>query len=645
MRFSSIQSRLILLLIGFCLLVLVSGGASFWSLEDQKRDASIINLAGRQRMLVQQMTREALEIGIGGNNPPLQILEETIHTYETTLGALKSGGIVPYQPVGYVMLPAAQNQRLLVQLDEAQKTWQDYKKSLQSIITKPPNSPDFQDALREVEYLSSELLQQSDNIVRSFESISTQKVTRLRWIQATFLISAIGLLAISAWRVRKDLILPLKRLGHYAKRIGDGDLETQVEAEGLDEIHLLEENFEQMRLQLRASQEQSQAWTEQLEQRVLQRTQELEALYTVSRDITSRLSIDDVLCSVTEKARELLNSDIAFLCLFNDLDQTMSLISSSGPEKAIARRSAMINSATTRRVLAGDRALRCDQGCRGYCEIVSAAYRVSHIAAPLKIEQQIIGALCVGDQQPEKFGEDTIDILTKLASVAAIAIQNARLYDRAERLAASEERQRIAAEMHDGLAQTLSYAVLITNQTISQLEDGHIDAAIKTIQKVDSALNQAIEDTRQAIASLQEQGPLTEPLQEQLTRLVMDFSCDNPEVKWSSTVDVPIVISRQESEHILRVAREALLNAKRHSRANRIDLYLDQVEDEYRLTIADDGLGFDPDISPDNNGRQHFGLTIMRVRAARIGGRVNVESAPGNGTKVHLYFPARSVKT
>ena len=71
------------------------------------------------------------------------------------------------------------------------------------------------------------------------------------------------------------------------------------------------------------------------------------------------------------------------------------------------------------------------------------------------------------------------DALTKLANVAAVALQNARLYDQAERLAASEERQRIAAEMHDGLAQTLSSAKLAVNQSALQIETGQVDAALQ----------------------------------------------------------------------------------------------------------------------------------------------------------------------
>ena len=114
---------------------------------------------------------------------------------------------------------------------------------------------------------------------------------------------------------------------------------------------------------------------------------------------------------------------------------------------------------------------------------------------PLKIEQQIIGALCVGSEKAGQFRDEFIAALTKLANVAAVALQNARLYEQAERLAALEERQRIAAEMHDGLAQTLSYAKLAANQSALLIESGQEAEAVQTLEKVSEALNQAVEDT------------------------------------------------------------------------------------------------------------------------------------------------------
>jgi len=646
MNLSSIQSRFTLLLIAFTLLVIVSAGATFCNLENQKRDASIINLAGRQSMLVQLMTREAVEMmEIEESNLHIQILQESIQTYEKTLEALKNGGPAPDQPGEYVVLPPTQDSRLITRLEEVQTTWGDYKYNLQSILAQPPDSPAFQVALQQVENLSSDLVQKSDNVVRLYESISTQKVIRLRWIQAIFLVSAMLLLATGAWMMKSSVIGPLHNFGRIARRIGSGDLDSPVEVAGPEEIQLLEENFDQMRLQLLASQAQSKAWTAQLEQRVKQRTQELEALYTVSHEISSRLAIDDVLYSITQKTRELLNSDLAFLCLFNEPDQTMSLLSSSGPDEAIACRTSMVLSTTAGAVLAGDQALRCDQGCRGYCEIMASPYRTSHIAAPLKIERQMIGALCVGSQRPDQFGEDTLEALTKLANVAAVALQNARMYDQAERLAASEERQRIAAEMHDGLAQTLSSAKLAVCQSSLQIETGQVDAALQTLDRANSTLNQAIEDTRRAIASLQEQGPLAATLQEQLAGLVIEFSCESPAVEWSSRVNTPVILPRQDSLQVLRVAQEALLNARRHSQATRISLCLEHIDSEFRLLVADNGQGFDPQAPPNGDGSQHFGLNIMRARAARLGGRLDIQSTPGDGAQVSLYWPVRRETT
>jgi two-component system nitrate/nitrite sensor histidine kinase NarX len=642
MNFSSIQSRLTLLLLAFCLLVIISVGATFWSLENQKQDAATINLAGRQRMLVQLMTRSALEIGANEGDLHIQILQESIQTFETTLEALKNGGLAPYPPGDPIRLPATHNLRLLEQLGEIETTWEIYKNNLESLLNLPPDSPDYQAALEQVERLSPYLVQKSDLAVRLYEAFSNQKVTRLRWIQAVFLASALLLVAGGAWMVRYTVVGPLHHLGKIAWRIGSGDLDTPVEGHGLKEIQLLEENFDQMRLQLLESQAQAKAWTDLLEQRVKQRTQELEALYTVSREISSRLSIDDVLRSITQKTRALIGSDVVFLCLFNEPDQTMALLSSSGPEGAIVRRTSRVSTTMTGQVLAGERALRCDQGCRGYCEILASPYRTSHLAAPLKIERQIIGALCVGSEQPDQFGEETVEAVTQLANVAAVALQNARLYEQAERLAASEERQRIAAEMHDGLAQTLSYTKLAVNQGILQVESGQLEAAVDTLERVNSALNEAIEDTRRAIASLQDQGPLTESLQEQLVSLVREFSDESPVVHWSCKKDIPIRLSRQESQQVLRVAKEAVLNAVRHSGATCIKICIEQMDREYRVMIEDDGQGFDPEAAKNGDGRQHFGLNIMRARAARLAGRLELQTAPCAGTRVSLYWPVKS---
>ena len=110
--------------------------------------------------------------------------------------------------------------------------------------------------------------------------------------------------------------------------------------------------------------------------------------------------------------------------------------------------------------------------CQGGCRMLSDEYRVSHLAAPLRIGDRVIGALCVGSPAQNHFAAESADMLTKLANVAVIALENARLFAQAERVATLEERRRVAAEMHDGLGQTLSYLGLMTDQVVEFLSDG-----------------------------------------------------------------------------------------------------------------------------------------------------------------------------
>ncbi len=398
-------------------------------------------------------------------------------------------------------------------------------------------------------------------------------------------------------------------------------------------------DLERMRLRLQDSQAELISGSKTLEERVEQRTQELAAIHSVSREITSQLDLNLVLRSVTQKTMELLDAEVVFLCLLDDQGRVMNLRATSGPEAAIQAVSSPVCNPMVNSVLSGERALRCDEhGCLGYCEIISAPYRISHLAAPMRIGSQIIGALCVGSSKPDSLKDEALDVLTKLASVAAIALQNARLYEQAERAATLEERQRIAAEMHDGLAQTLSYLRMAIEQAALQVEDGQGDQALTTLDRVQAALLQAVEDTRGAIASLQDQTPLRQSLQEQICELAQAFSRDNLQVNWSPKIHTPVILPRQESEQVLRVIREALLNAERHAQATQIDIRMDCADHSMSVTVEDHGIGFDPASIHSNQGH-HFGIHIMHARAARLGGQLNIHSMPGAGTQVKLSWP------
>ncbi|HEX6303949.1 MAG TPA: GAF domain-containing protein [Anaerolineales bacterium] len=641
MKLRTIQGRMGLLFLAFFLLVAISVGVTFWGIETQKNDAMVVNLAGRQRMLIQQMTRLSLEIETGDDESHIIALEEATHAFDQTLRALRFGEEAPYSTGRSVDIPRNRDPVLLNQLDEVIHTWRDFSISIEVILTTPIDDPDFAEAADMVEALSPDLLSQSEAVVQMYEGAASQKIARLRWIQIGFFASALVLLGIGGWMTRTIMLKPLSQLEAAATRIGSGDLDSPVHISAQGEIKLLADTFESMRAQLQSSQEKLLAWTNTLEERVAQRTGELEALYEVSRDISSRLDTQHVLRSVTDKARELLDGEVALLCLLDENGQVLNLHATSGPREAVIRSSSLVQGGLANQVLNREQALPCGvDGCMGSCGIVAERFRTSHLAAPLRMGGRVIGALCVGSPQNGAFSEEAERLLTKLANSAVIALENARLFNQAERLAVLEDRQRIAAEMHDGLAQSLSFAQVSVDLASNQIEEGHLDLATSTLRSVEKGLDQSVGEVRRAIASLQEDFPLHFTLQQQLANLVAEFSQENGiDLNWEPRVKSPLALPHQAAEQVLRVVREALINAQRHAQANSIIVRLELTVGGIRTVIEDNGIGFDPAAPTPDEGRQHFGLNIMQARAARLGGQLVIDSSPREGTRVILSWP------
>ncbi len=212
-----------------------------------------------------------------------------------------------------------------------------------------------------------------------------------------------------------------------------------------------------------------------------------------------------------------------------------------------------------------------------------------------------------------------------------------------ERTAVLEERQRIAAEMHDGLAQTLSSMGLKTGQAAAMLQDGKREATIGELDEMQDIIARAVSDVRRSIASLQQNPQPRQSLQDALRQLSPEAgACLRKPDIIHVMLEEPFIINVHDQEQILRVVQEALLNACRHSQSAQIRIDLGRVAGGFMITVRDQGRGFDPLHVSENNGH-HFGLSIMRARAARINGQLQIISAPGEGTTVRLCWPAEFI--
>lgn len=625
----TLRSKLGVLFLAFLLLVAIAVAATAWTVRDQNQDALVINLAGRQRMLVQQITAQALHLNLGGDSDAhKQTLRDAESVFDQTLHALIAGGETRYLPGQMVRIPAARSDTIQARLSTLQDQWTAFRAHLRVIETAPPGSADFDAALQSVQTLAPPLVAQADDIVRRYEAESERKLARLGWIQAGFFLCAVVLLVAGVVIVRRDIITPLYALRAAAGQIGRGDLSSPVALHAPPELAALAASFDTMRAQL-------QTLTGVLESRVNQRTRELTALYDVIREISSHLDIAHVLDSVTGKARDLLDSDVAFLCLLDDSGESLTLKSYDGPQTAVCSTCVLAKYAVAQQILSHHEALICEIGG---CQNIAPDYRVSHLAAPLRVGERVIGALCVGSTRPATYSQEQVRLLTELANSSAIALDNAQLYAQAERAATLEERQRIAADMHDGLAQTLSYVKLKADRLAGLIEQGPPTDAARELTLISTAIERASHDVRQSIASLRAAPIPDRALHDQLVAFVASFteSFQDVAVDVVTQGDVDVVLESGALIQMLRVVQEALHNAHRHANAAHITVCLERHAEHTRVSVRDDGCGFDPATV---NGKGHFGLSIMQARASRLGGELGIESAPGRGTAVILTWP------
>ncbi|MFC8831417.1 GAF domain-containing sensor histidine kinase [Streptomyces sp. NPDC057137] len=263
------------------------------------------------------------------------------------------------------------------------------------------------------------------------------------------------------------------------------------------------------------------------------------------------------------------------------------------------------------------------------------------LGLPIRDGDETIGTLFLANKRCPKpaggcgFTEEDEELLGILAQHAAIALTNARLYERSRELTIAEERSRLAHELHDAVSQKL-FSLRLTAQAVSSLIDRDPARAKGELQQVADLAAEAADELRAAVvelrpAALDEDG-LVHTLR---THIQVLDRAHSAQVTFDSC-GVRALPAAQE-EAMLRVAQEALHNALRHSGAERVDVTVARRGQGAVLSVTDNGKGFEPRTV--RRAGRHLGLVSMRDRSSGVGGRLTVQSAPGQGTTIEMEVP------
>ena len=261
----------------------------------------------------------------------------------------------------------------------------------------------------------------------------------------------------------------------------------------------------------------------------------------------------------------------------------------------------------------------------------------SFLGVPILWRGESVGNLYLTEKEgaAEFTPEDEKALLT-FAAQAAIAIENARLYEQLERVAVLEERQRIGMDLHDGAIQSL-YGIALILEDAAERVTSEPDAARTTVGRAVDRLNATIADLRTYVLGLASVRSSNKPLAESLPELAEQLAANALlEVRVDVAPHVDDGLDPGAREAAFFVAADALANIARHARARRVSVRARRERERLVLELEDDGVGFDPNIRAEG-----LGLRNMRQRAFSAGGWLVVDSAPGAGSRVRVELPVR----
>ncbi len=264
-------------------------------------------------------------------------------------------------------------------------------------------------------------------------------------------------------------------------------------------------------------------------------------------------------------------------------------------------------------------------------------YIRSWMSVPLAFGDRMIGMISLAQSEPDYYTPRHAALAMAIANQAAVAIENARLYRQAQDLAALEERQRLARDLHDSVTQTVFSLGMLTRAARIQHERG-APALGGTLERIDTLSREALAEMRALLFELQPAALAEEGLCPALEKLVAAFQI-RTEMSVRCVIESDARLDPFVETAMYRIVQEALSNAVKHARATEADVTVRGVNGRLRVVVTDNGIGFDSPatgLTAENQEHSGMGLRSMRERALAAGIALHIASTPGKGVTITL---------
>jgi len=464
-----------------------------------------------------------------------------------------------------------------------------------------------------------------------------------KWLCLGTLLAGIGGVFLVGLRLRSQLLVPLVSLEDTVARVCQGEPGASRSLSNVGVLDDMARDIGTLNAELTELYEDMDTRVARQTMRLAQKTASLKILYDVAAEIARAENLDALLMRFLRTLKEMVNGRAATVRLVAP-DGSPRMVGSIGLDDDLVREQDMapVDLCLCGTVLCPGEIV-CDNDLR-YCSRVYGrrmfdSDELEVVTVPLKHHDELLGAYSIFiDRSGISRREDILDLLATIGQHIGVAIAKYRSDHEARRLSILEERSSLAHELHDSLAQTLASLRLQVRMLADALQGHEVpDEARADLWRIRNGIDEAHGELRELLASFR--APLDRrgliPTLEEITRRFGQRTGIHSVFQMGCR---PFDLSAAEELQIMRIVQETLTNVRKHAQAQTVRVLLTREQTgEYVLLIEDDGVGFS---TPRRSGHpgEHIGLSILEERARRINAALNIESEPGEGTRVELVF-------
>jgi PAS domain S-box-containing protein len=382
---------------------------------------------------------------------------------------------------------------------------------------------------------------------------------------------------------------------------------------------------------------------QQTDENLQSRVRELSALYAIAEVMTRSPDLDKILQLALDKTLEVAGMDAGGILLLDPSINELSPRAHEGvsPELIQVAGRVEIDEGLMPRMLNSVLAIEdLSEVIKDHRVAIEKEGFQSLVSIPLKVEESPLGVMVLASRSPRTFTPQELEMLAAIGNEMGLAVDRANLQAQELRAAILEERQAMARQMHDDLAQRVSYLGLeVDNMMGSSSLTQNVEVQDK-LEEIREVIEATYERVRSSIRQLEEDIPTHFDLRVTLPEIISQFE-KQTRCRVELQVDESQLsrLSPSVAFQAAHIISEALTNVRKHAGADSVHLTLQSLEDgTIKIIIQDNGRGFDLD-SQQQSGERGFGLRFMRERAEGVGGSLRIESQPGQGTRLTVTLP------